>query len=121
MARVLVVDDSGLVRDTHTAMLAEGGHEVRQAADGAEALELLLAERFDLIVSDVMMPHMDGIELTRRVRAADGYRHTPVILVSTEAQARDRLNGLRAGANVYVVKPVRPGFLLQNARLLLGR
>ena len=121
MARVLVVDDSALVRDRHTAMLADGAHEVRQAADGAEALDLLLRERFDVIVSDVMMPNMDGIELTRRVRQTEGYRHTPVILVSTEAQAKDRLNGLRAGANVYVVKPVQPEFLLQNVRLLLGR
>lgn len=121
MSRVLVVDDSALVRDLHAAMLSGGEYDVSQAENGMEALEMLLTERYDLIVSDVNMPKMDGLELTRRVRATDGYKTTPIILVSTEAQARDRLSGLRAGANVYVVKPVLPGFLVQNAKMLLGR
>jgi len=119
--RVLVVDDSALVRNLHTFMLRHGGYEVRQAENGSEALEFLLNEKFDLIVSDVNMPKMDGLELTRRIRNTEGYRETPVILVSTEAEAQDRLNGMRAGANVYVVKPAKANDLLLNARLLLGR
>jgi two-component system chemotaxis response regulator CheY len=118
---VLVVDDSPMVREVHAFMLRKDGFEVRQAADGCEALELLQTARFDLIVSDVNMPRMDGLELTRRVRATDGYRDTPVILVSTEAEAQDRVNGLRAGANVYVVKPARANDLIQNVRMLLSR
>lgn len=119
--RVLVVDDSSMVRDLHTFMLRSGGFDVRQATNGCEALEILLMERFDLIVADVNMPKMDGLELTRRIRGTDGYLVTPVILVSTEAEAGDRINGLRAGANVYVVKPVRANELVINARMLLGR
>jgi len=118
--RVLVVDDSQMVRDLHTFMLRSGGFEVRQSANGCEALELLLLERFDLVVSDVNMPKMDGLELTRRIRATDGYAQTTIILVSTEVEAKDRLNGLRAGANVYVVKPARANELLHYARMLLG-
>ena len=119
--RVLVVDDSAMVRDLHALMLRGGGFDVRQASNGCEALELLLADRFDLIVSDVNMPKMDGLELTRRLRATAGYETAPVILVSTEAEARDRVLGLRAGANVYVVKPARAADLLLHARMLLGR
>jgi two-component system chemotaxis response regulator CheY len=119
--RVLVVDDSAMVRDLHTFMLRGGGYDVRQAGNGSEALELLVAERFDLVVADVNMPRMDGLELTRRIRGTDGYRDTPVILVSTESAAHDRREGLRAGANVYVVKPARAADLLLNARMLLGR
>lgn len=118
---VLVVDDSAMVRDLHAFMLRGGGYEVRQAGNGSEALERLVAERYDLVVADVNMPKMDGLELTRRIRATAGYLDTPIILVSTEAQARDRMEGLRAGANVYVVKPARAADLLMNARMLLGR
>ncbi len=82
---------------------------------------LLLGEWFDLIVSDVNMPKMDGLELTRRIRATAGDQRTPVILVSTEAEAHDRVNGLRAGANVYVVKPARANDLVLHARMLLGQ
>ncbi|MBP3956725.1 response regulator [Gemmata sp. G18] len=119
--RVLVVDDSEMVRNLHSFMLRGGGFEVRQASNGSEALEVLLTERFDVIVSDVNMPKMDGLELTRRIRTTAGYQDTPVILVSTEAEAQDRVNGLRAGANVYVVKPARAPDLLLNVRMLLGR
>lgn len=118
---VLVVDDSAMIRDVHAFMLRSGGFDVRVASNGCEAMEMLLAERFDLIVSDVNMPKMDGLELTRRVRATAGYATTPVIMVSTEAEAQDRVNGLRAGANVYVVKPARANDLLLHARMLLGR
>lgn len=120
-ARVLVVDDSPMIRDLHAFMLRNGGYDVRVAANGCEALELLLAERFDLVVSDVNMPKMDGLELTRRIRTTAGYATTPVIMVSTEAEAKDRVNGLRAGANVYVVKPARANDLVLHARMLLGQ
>ena len=119
--RVLVVDDSAMVRDLHSFMLRGGGYEVRQATNGFEALEMVLNERYDLIISDVNMPKMDGLELTRRIRITAGYQNTPVILVSTEAEAGDRVEGLRAGANVYVVKPARANDLILNARMLLGR
>ena len=83
-------------------------------------MEKVLTSQFDLIVTDVNMPQMDGYEFTRRIRAAAGYETTPIIIVSTESEAQDKTRGFEAGANVYVVKPARPKDLLGNARMLLG-
>ena len=117
---VLIVDDSKVARDLHGFMLESGGYEVQQAVNGSEALEKVLATQFDLIVTDVNMPQMDGYELTRRIRATAGYESTPIIIVSTESEAKDKTRGFEAGANVYVVKPARPNNLLANAKMLLG-
>jgi two-component system chemotaxis response regulator CheY len=119
-AKVLIVDDSRTVRDLHGFMLESGGYQVCQAINGSEGLEVALSTQFDLIVTDVNMPQMDGYEFTRRLRATTGYETTPVIIVSTESEARDKTRGFEAGANVYVVKPARPNDLLANARMLLG-
>jgi two-component system chemotaxis response regulator CheY len=119
-AKVLIVDDSRTVRDLHGFMLEGGGYEVHQANNGSEALEKTITTQFDLIVTDVNMPLLDGYELTRRIRATAGYETTPIIIVSTESEARDKTRGFEAGANVYVVKPARPNSLLANARMLLG-
>ena len=119
-AKVLIVDDSRTARDLHGFMLESGGYEVHQAVNGSEALEKAIATQFDLIVTDVNMPQMDGYAFTRRIRAAAGYETTPIIIVSTESEAQDKTRGFEAGANVYVVKPVRPNDLLANARMLLA-
>ena len=118
-AKVLVVDDSRTARDLHGFMLESGGYEVRQAVNGSEALEKAITTQFDLIVTDVNMPQMDGYEFTRRIRATAGYETTPIIMVSTESEAQDKTRGFEAGVNVYVVKPARPNDLLANARMLL--
>jgi two-component system chemotaxis response regulator CheY len=119
-AKVLIADDSKVVRDLHAFMLESGGYEVQQAINGSEALEKAITTQFDLIVTDVNMPQMDGYEFTRRLRATAGYENTPIIIVSTESEARDKTRGFEAGANVYVVKPARPNNLLANARMLLA-
>jgi two-component system chemotaxis response regulator CheY len=119
-AQLLVVDDSGIVRDLHRFMLDRAGYDVQQAVNGSEALEKALATHFDLIVTDVNMPQMDGYELTRRIRATAGYETTPIIIVSTESEAKDKSTGFEAGANLYVVKPVRLNDLAAKARMLLG-
>jgi two-component system chemotaxis response regulator CheY len=119
-AKVLIVDDSKVVRDLHGFMLEGGGYEVQHAINGSEALEKAISTQFDLIVTDVNMPQMDGYELTRRIRATAGYESTPIIIVSTESEARDKTRGFEAGANVYVVKPARPNNLVANAKMLLG-
>jgi two-component system chemotaxis response regulator CheY len=118
--KVLIVDDSRTARDLHGFMLESGGYEVHQAINGSEALEKAMVTRFELIVTDVNMPQMDGYEFTRRIRSTVGYQTTPIIIVSTESEARDKTRGFEAGANVYVVKPARPNDLLANARMLLA-
>lgn len=116
--RVLVADDSEMVRQLHGFALRGAGYEVDVAQNGSAAVEKLLSQRFDLVVTDINMPQMDGYELTRRIRTMEGYRDTPIILVSTESQAADMSIGFEAGANVYIVKPAKAEELVQNARML---
>ncbi len=120
-AKALVVDDSKIVRDLHAFYLQCGGFEVDAAENGSEAMEKLLTQRFDLIVTDINMPQMDGYEFTRRVRATEGYEKIPVIIVSTESEAQDKTKGFEAGADVYVVKPASAEELVGHAKLLVGQ
>ncbi len=102
--KVLVVDDSLSSRTLERAMLRADGYEVILAADGQEAWRILQKETFDLVVSDVQMPLMDGFELTRRIRAALDLKDLPVILVSNLSKSEDRAAGAEAGADDYLVK-----------------
>ncbi len=102
--RVLVVDDSLTVREVERKLLAARGYEVETAVDGAVAWDALRARRFDLVLTDVDMPRMDGIELVRRVRADERLARTPVMIVSYKDREEDRMRGLEAGANVYLTK-----------------
>jgi two-component system chemotaxis sensor kinase CheA len=101
---VLVVDDSLTTRTLHRDLLAGAGYEVVAASNGAEAWDLLGQRRFDLVVTDVLMPDVDGWELTRRVRQHPRMANLPVILVTTLGSAEDQERGVRVGANAYVVK-----------------
>ena len=118
--RVLVVDDSAIVRNIHSFMLKSGGFEVIEASNGYEAMEKLLESQFDLIVTDVNMPKMDGYSLCEAVRKESQYAHTPIIIISTESEAEDKLKGFKAGANLYVIKPVKSEELIQNAKMLVS-
>ncbi len=119
--KVLVVDDSQMVRDLHSFMLQSAGYEVVGAQNGSEAVEMLLSDSFDLVVTDINMPQMDGYELTRTIRKMRGHENTPVIVVSTESEAVDKAKGFEAGANVYVVKPATADTLVMNAQMLVGQ
>ncbi|MBF0350598.1 MAG: response regulator [SAR324 cluster bacterium] len=118
--RVLVVDDSAIVRNIHSFMLKSGGFEVVEASNGYEAMEKLLESQFDLIVTDVNMPKMDGYALCEAIRKESQYTQTPIIIISTESEAEDKLKGFKAGANLYVIKPVKSEELVQNAKMLVG-
>ena len=105
-----------MVRNFHSYILRDAGFEVRTAADGAEALEAFLTDSFDLIITDINMPRMDGLTLIRRIREIDAT--VPIIIVSTEDEATDKQAGYDAGANFYVVKPAKPSILVENVRFL---
>ena len=120
MARILVVDDSNIVLSLHSYILENAGHDCVGVNNGFLALEGLLRESFDLVVTDINMPRMDGYELTRRVRALDDYKQTPIIIVSTEQEAKDKAKGLAAGADVYIVKPTDPAALVVYVNMLLA-
>ncbi|GAB4572169.1 MAG: hybrid sensor histidine kinase/response regulator [Anaerolineae bacterium] len=103
-SRVLVVDDSLTARTLEKNILEAAGYEVFTATNGQEALEKLHEHPVDVIVSDVEMPHMNGFELTRRIKSDPNWRQIPVILVTSLASAGDRERGLQAGADAYLVK-----------------
>ncbi len=103
-ARVLVVDDNADMRD-YLARLLGMRFDVRAAADGVAALEEIARERPDLILTDVMMPRMDGLELLRAVRGSEATRHIPVVMLSARAGDEARVEGLEAGADDYLLKP----------------
>jgi two-component system chemotaxis sensor kinase CheA len=102
--RALLVEDSLITRELERSMLASLGLRVEEAADGREAMEKLRTMSFDIIVSDVEMPHLDGFELTQRVKQDQRWSHIPVILVTTRGSSADRQRGVEVGADAYVVK-----------------
>lgn len=102
--RVLLVDDSLVTREMVRRLLEEGGIEVIPAVDAADALDRLGRQEIDCLVTDVEMPGMDGMALTRHVRANPHTSHIPVVMLTTRDRSEDRLRGLEAGADAYVTK-----------------
>jgi two-component system chemotaxis sensor kinase CheA len=101
---VLVVDDAVTTRTMERNLLEAAGYGVHVAVDGADAWAALKSDGFDLVVSDVDMPHMDGFELTARIRADTELAELPVVLVSALESREDKERGIEVGANAYVVK-----------------
>ena len=117
--KVLVIDDSPIVRNLHSVMLKTAGFEVSEAENGFDGLEKAMQSRYDLMVVDVNMTKMDGFTFCREMRASEEHKDVPIIIVSTEAEAEDKMQGFRAGANLYLVKPVKAEQLIENAKMLL--
>jgi DNA-binding response OmpR family regulator len=118
VARVLVVDDDETVREVVVSYLRAAGHDVAEAADGATGLSAHREERADLVVLDVMMPGLDGLEVCRRLRAAGD---VPVILLTALGEEQDRVVGLETGADDYVTKPFSPRELVLRVESVLRR
>jgi two-component system chemotaxis response regulator CheY len=109
MRRILVTEDSATMRSLLVATIeALGDYEVVEAASGFEALRLLPREKVDLIITDINMPDINGLELINYVRKSDTYRTTPLFIISTEGREKDVEKGLSLGANEYLVKPIDP-------------
>jgi two-component system response regulator MprA len=118
-SRVLVVEDDAAVRDALQRALSFEGYDIVTATDGARALSEIRESPVDLIVLDVMMPHLDGIETCRRIRAAGDT--VPILMLTAKASVGDRVDGLDAGADDYVTKPFALDELLARIRALLRR
>ncbi|MCU0611550.1 MAG: DnaA/Hda family protein [Candidatus Eisenbacteria bacterium] len=114
--RVLVVDDDPVMRELLRAVFAQAGMTVLEAEDGQEGLEEIRGERPDLVLSDVMMPIMDGFELVRRVRSDPLLASTPLIILSAKGEEEDRIKGLELGANDYMTKPFSGKELVARVR-----
>lgn len=120
-ARVLVVDDSSLVRLYYRSALEKAGFEVEQAINGIEGMERVLSQRFDLVIVDVNMPRMDGFTFVRSLRCgANDVASLPALMISTEAEMRDMAEARASGANFYLVKPVAEAELVRHVCVLTG-
>jgi two-component system chemotaxis response regulator CheY len=118
--RVLVVEDSATMRGFVTAALEAGGpFAVTQAESGFDALKVLPRTQYDLIITDINMPDINGLELVRFIRDSERHKGTPLIIISTDGRAADRDRGIRLGANAYLTKPFLPEQLLETVRGLL--
>ena len=103
-ARILVVDDSINTREIEKSILEAYGYAVDLAEDGMEAVEKTRAKRYDLVITDVEMPRLDGFSLTERLRKDDSYKDTPIIIVTSREKDEDKKRGILVGANAYIVK-----------------
>ncbi len=121
-AKILVVDDDAHVQRLLGYTLKQEGYEVLIAADGAEGFRLWGAESPALILLDVMLPKMDGYQVAQKIRAEEASGvHVPIIMLTAESDVEQRIRGLRAGADDYLVKPFHPAELLARIRSLLAR
>ena len=116
---ILIVDDSEFVRSYHSSILEEAHFHVITAVDGADGLEKLYTDSFDLVITDINMSNMDGYEFIRRVRADPKYSSLPIIIMSTESESKDKTKGFEAGANLYLVKPCSPETMVESIHIVL--
>jgi len=121
MARVLVVDDDPDIRVSIVEALRIGGYDVTGVATGAGALETCRQQSPDLVLLDQMLPDIDGLEICRRLRDDPATAHIPIVFLTARAAEKDRLRGLAAGADDYVVKPFSTAELVLRIRAVLRR
>lgn len=120
MAIIMAVDDTATMRQMISFTLNSVGHEVVEASDGQEALQIARSKKFDLVIADVNMPNMDGITLVRSLRSLPEYRFTPILILTTEFQEAKRQEGKNAGATGWIVKPFNPEQLINVISKVLG-
>lgn len=111
-SRILTVDDSATMRQLVKLALKPAGFEIVEAEDGSIALQKATAETFDLVLTDINMPVMTGLELLRNLRKLPQYKFTPIVLLTTESQLEKKAEGKAAGATAWIVKPFEPEQLL---------
>lgn len=119
--KILIAEDSSTMRALIVSTIAAmGEYETVEAANGFEALRILPREKVDLIITDINMPDINGLELVSFIRNSENYRTTPLFIISTEGSERDREKGLALGANAYLVKPFAPHQLQELVRKYLS-
>lgn len=118
--RIMTVEDSTSLREMITFTLGEAGYDVAEAGDGQEALDKLKGFPADLVITDLNMPRMNGIELTRELRSSPAYKFVPIVFLTTESQLQKKQAAKEAGATAWIVKPFKPEQLLQVVRKVLG-
>lgn len=122
MKSILIVEDSATTRSLIRAVIEEMGEDffTHEASTGFEALKMLPQERFDLIITDINMPDINGLELTNFIKTSSQYKHIPVIIITTESSDEDKKKGLGLGAKAYITKPFKYDELQDIIRGTLG-
>jgi DNA-binding response OmpR family regulator len=110
--RILIVDDDEMVLIALNELLRPEGYEVHTFSSGTEALKKLDQNGYDLLMLDIIMPEMDGFELCKKIREKENYRETPIVFLTAKSQEEDRVQGIEAGANLFLSKPISPEKLL---------
>ncbi|HZF51893.1 MAG TPA: response regulator [Polyangiaceae bacterium] len=118
---VLVVEDSATMRSFVVAALEAEGFEVTTAKSGFEAMKVLAQRKFDLVITDINMPDINGLEVVRFVRDNPTHKEIPLIIISTDGRDRDRERGMKLGASDYLIKPFKPEDLISRARHFLSQ
>lgn len=118
---IITVDDSASVRQMVSFTLKGAGYEVMEACDGKDALAKLSgSSKADMVITDLNMPNMNGIELIKALRANPAYKFVPIVLLTTESQDSKKQEGKAAGATGWIVKPFKPDQLLSVIKKVLG-
>lgn len=118
MSKVLVVDDSPSARSFLVNILQSAGYAVTPACDGQEALEMIEETNYDLLLTDLNMPKVNGYDFIQQAREREQYKQTPIAILSSGKDDKDKRRGYKAGANIYITKPCRPDTLLENVKIL---
>jgi len=108
----MAVDDSASLRQMVGVVLRGGGYQVVESVDGMDALSKLKGQELHLVLTDINMPKMDGLEFTRKLRAMPQYKFVPIVLLTTESNPEKKQQGKAAGATAWIVKPFNPDQLL---------
>lgn len=116
--RIMIVDDSATVRQVLHMTLSQAGYEVIEAVDGENALELFSDHNIDMLVTDLNMPKMDGIDLIKQVRQNKDNRFMPIVMLTTESQPERKKEGKNAGASGWITKPFKPEQLLSVIKMV---
>ena len=120
MTKILAVDDSTSMRQMVSFTLKSAGFEVTEASDGVEALKEAQSNQFDVVISDVNMPNMDGLTLVAELRAIASYKFVPILMLTTESSSDKKQAGRQAGATGWIVKPFNPDQLLATVKKVIG-
>lgn len=118
--KILIVDDCSTTRKLMSLSLKSKGFDVLLAENGIDAIEKLATNKINMIVTDLNMPYMDGLELIKRIRNDYG-REIPILMVTTEADESERKKALEAGADGYLVKPVSAEQMKENIKMILNK
>ncbi|MDY7036772.1 MAG: response regulator [Thermodesulfobacteriota bacterium] len=117
--KIMTVDDSASIRQMVGFALKDAGYEVIEAIDGKDALNKLNGTKINMLITDLNMPNMDGIELIKQVRARPEFKFIPIIMLTTESQAEKKQGGKAAGATGWIVKPFKPEQLIAVIKKVL--